>query len=211
MDLARYWFALDAGLAEPPPFDTNILAAYFYQRKVPTCPAGGSFSVNRVSGKVECSLPKHMFDSCKSKRRPPAEAGEWQREYPVDYKNSEWWWYSLDERSEGLLIRLSGAEIIFTGVHDWGDGCGTVSVGGSGTGHSSSCSGTNCFTTDCGNGVCKLSLLGDVLTLTENGQKLDVNSQAFDLSTNRPTIVVETSNDIHVQAESKGEIKNTPL
>jgi prepilin-type N-terminal cleavage/methylation domain-containing protein len=43
------------------PTDTDLFGATTYIREKPSCPAGGTYSLNQVDAKPTCTVPDHAF------------------------------------------------------------------------------------------------------------------------------------------------------
>lgn len=199
LDMARYWYALDSGMTNAPELTKAGLMPYVQDDKSFVCPDGGTYSVDRATLCVVCSIPVHMFDTCKGNRTPPEEATNWLQDYPLDYRNSDMWWHSMGVAGDGTILRLSGATVVFKGLEEWGGGSGTMTVAGSGTSHGSSSSGGSIVTTSYANDVYTMSFAGHVLRISDRGRTLEIDKNTFDLSASRPRIVVETNGVVHVE------------
>jgi hypothetical protein len=200
LDMARYWYALDNGMTNAPALVKAELAPYVQDEKAFTCPSGGIYSINSTNLHVGCSIPEHMFDSCKGSQTPPDETRNWLQDYPLDYRNSDIWWYGMDSAKDGTMLRMSGATVIFRGVYGQGQGWGTMEVAGSGTSHGSAGFGDKVLTTAYANGIYTMTFAGHVLRLTDHGRSLEIDKSTFDLSRNRPRISVDTNGVTQVEA-----------
>jgi hypothetical protein len=203
LDIARYWYALDNNMTNAPGLVKEELAPYVQDEKAFTCPRGGIYSVK--AGTLH-SIPEHMFDTCLGNRTPPEKPSNWLQDYPLDYRNSDFWLYSMDENKDGTTLRMSGATIMFRNLQGWGGGWGTMEVSGSGTSSGSSSSGDRVFIHSYADGVCTVSIAGHLVRVTDHGRSLQIDKSTFDLSRNRPRIVVDTNGA--AQVEAPGETTN---
>jgi hypothetical protein len=71
--MARYWYALDNGMTNPPGFDQEELTPYVQNEDTFVCPGGGTYTVDPTTACVVCSIPEHMFDTCKGSNCPQGQ------------------------------------------------------------------------------------------------------------------------------------------
>ena len=206
LDAARYWYALDNGMTNAPALGKEVLLPYVEDSKAFACPGGGRYSVDPKNLHVVCSIPEHMFDSCLGNSAPHLEPESWMQEYLLDYRSSDTWWYRRSDTPDGGTLRMSGATIVFRGLHGWGGGWGTMEVAGSGTSHGSSGSGDKVVTDSYADGKYTCNIAGHVVRVTEHGRTLQVDTNTFDLSRTRPIVIVDTNGV--VQIEVAGEAAN---
>ncbi len=193
LDQAKYWYALDNGLTSGVPVVSRDLAPYLAGSGVPVCRSGGPYVLSPVGHYIVCSDPEHLLDSCKGGDPVTDTPVEYTQEYPLDYRNSQHWWYALDPHQRGTLVRMSGFQLLIEGLHGWGGSAGTVQIAGSGYSSSSSSSGDRAVTTSYSGGTYTMELAGHGLKITNRGRTLELDGQTFDLSGGRKTFIIQTN------------------
>lgn len=61
IDAAKEQCAMERGLSDGDEVDPSWLNKYFMGEKVPTCPAGGKYTLNPIGKNPECSIPGHSL------------------------------------------------------------------------------------------------------------------------------------------------------